>query len=175
MHRTSSHTAASAATGLAHSIVATAMRDAALSNWIPEGEGKWSLPVRFLPDESGWVELMRLAPGTRLGLHRHTGEVHALTLAGRRRLNDGRLVRAGDYIHEPAGNVDWWEATGDEELLVHVVVKGSVEYLGPHHRVLQRITASDRIADYQRHCAALGAQAQDLGQGAHGTHATSSP
>jgi hypothetical protein len=41
--------------------------------WIPEGEGKWSRPLGFLPDRSGWVELMRLDPGVRLGLHRHTG------------------------------------------------------------------------------------------------------
>ncbi len=33
---------------------------------------------------------------------------------------------------------------------MHVVVKGSVEYLGPHHTVLQRITTADRWADYQR-------------------------
>jgi len=148
---------------LADVIVATAMRRAALNAWIPEGEGKWSLPIEFLPDGAGWVELMRLTPGVRLGLHRHTGEVHALTLRGERRLNDGRVVRAGDYIHEPAGNVDWWEATGDEELLVHVVVKGSVEYLGPHHSVLQRITTADRIADYRRHCATMGVEPVELG------------
>lgn len=105
---------------------------------------------------------MRLSPGTRLGLHRHTGEVHALTLAGERRLNDGRVVRPGDYIHEPAGNVDWWEATGTETLLVHVVVKGSVEYLGPHHTVLQRITTADRRADYRRWCEAVGVPTRDL-------------
>lgn len=148
---------------LANVIVATAMRRAGLKDWIPEGEGKWSLPVQFLPEGEGWVELMRLAPGTRLGLHRHTGEVHALNLAGVRRLNDGRVVQAGDYIHEPAGNVDWWEAIGNEELLVHVVVKGSVEYLGPHHSVLQRITAADRIADYHAHCATIGVQPLELG------------
>ena len=110
---------------LADVIVAQTLARAGLADWTPEGEGKWSLPIQFLPDDAGWVELMRLSPGTRLGLQRHTGEVHALTLAGERRLNDGRVVRSGDYIHEPAGNVDWWEATGTEELLVHVVVKGS--------------------------------------------------
>lgn len=148
---------------LANTIVASALARAALPDWIPEGDGKWSIPIQFLPDESGWVELMRLAPGTRLGLHRHTGEVHALNLAGERRLNDGRLVRPGDYIHEPTGNVDWWEAVGGEELLVHVVVKGSVEYLGAHHAVLQRITTADRLADYRRHCAEIGVQPRDLG------------
>ena len=142
--------------------VASAMRHAGLDAWIPEGEGKWSLPVMFFPGGAGWVELMRLTPGVRLGLHRHTGEVHGLNLAGERRLNDGRVVRAGDYIYEPAGNVDWWEATGDEELLVHVVVKGEVEYLGPHHSVLQRIATADRIEDYRRHCAAAGVQPRDL-------------
>jgi 2,4'-dihydroxyacetophenone dioxygenase len=152
----------SASMGFAALTVASAMRRAGLDSWIPEGEGKWSLPIAFLPDGTGWVELMRLSPGVRLGLHRHSGEVHALNLAGERRLNDGRVVRAGDYIHEPAGNVDWWEATGDEELLVHVVVKGEVEYLGPHHTVLQRITAADRVDDYRRHCAAAGVQAREL-------------
>ena len=78
---------------------------------------------------------MRLRPGVRLGLHRHTGEVHTLDLAG-----------------------DWWEATGSEELLVYAVVKGSVEYLGAHHSVLQRITTADRMADYRRHCASMGVQ-----------------
>lgn len=143
--------------------VAAAMRRAGLDSWIPEGEGKWSLPVKFLPDGAGWVELMRLTPGVRLGLHRHTGEVHALNLAGERRLNDGRVVRAGDYIHEPAGNVDWWEAIGDTELVVHVVVKGEVEYLGAHHSVLQRISTADRIDDYRRYCATTGVQPRDLG------------
>jgi 2,4'-dihydroxyacetophenone dioxygenase len=147
---------------LADLAVAAAMRRAGLDSWIPEGAGKWSLPVQFLPDGAGWVELMRLQPGVRLGLHRHTEEVHALNLAGERRLNDGRVVRPGDYIHEPAGNVDWWEATGKEDLVVHVVVKGEVEYLGPHHSVLQRITTADRIGDYRRHCAGMRVQPRAL-------------
>lgn len=99
---------------------------------------------------------MRLSPGTRLGLHRHTGEVHALTLTGERRLNNGRVVRPGDYIPEPAGNVDLWVATGFEELLVYAVVKSSVEYLVPHHTVLQRIATADRRVDYRRWCETVG-------------------
>jgi 2,4'-dihydroxyacetophenone dioxygenase len=147
---------------LADNIVTAALRRAGLTTWIPEGEGKWSLPPQFLQGDAGWVELMRLQPGVRLGLHRHSGEVHALNLAGERRLNDGRLLRAGDYVYEPPGNVDWWEATGSEQLLVYVVVKGSVEYLGAHHTVLQRITTADRMADYHRHCASVGVQPREL-------------
>jgi len=120
--------------------------------WIPEGEGKWSRPLRFLPDGSGWVELMRLAPGVRLGLHRHSGLVHAYNVQGHRRLCTGDDIGPGGYVFEPPGNVDWWEATGDEPLVVFVVVMGAVEYLADDGRVLRRITTQDRIADYRRWC-----------------------
>jgi len=126
--------------------------------WIPEGEGKWSRPLRFLPGEAGWVELMRLAPGVRLGLHRHSGLVHAYNVQGHRRLCTGEDIGPGGYVLEPAGNVDWWEATGDEPLVVFVVVMGAVEYLAEDGRVLKRITARDRIDDYRRWCDAHGVE-----------------
>ena len=122
-------------------------------SWIPEGQGKWSRPLRFLPDESGWVELMRLDPGVRLGLHRHSGLVHAYNVQGRRRLCTGEDIAPGGYVYEPPGKVDWWEATGDEPLIVFVVVMGSVEYLSEDGQVLRRIATGDRIADYRRWCA----------------------
>jgi len=124
--------------------------------WIHEGEGKWSRPLRFLPGESGWVELMRLDPGVRLGLHRHSGLVHAYNVQGSRRLCTGEEIAPHDYVLEPAGNVDWWEATGDEPLVVFVVVMGAVEYLADDGSVLRRITTQDRIADYRRWCDAHG-------------------
>lgn len=142
-----------------HSHVTDALRRAGLDAWIPEGEGKWSLPLQFLPNEgqeSGWVELMRLAPGTRLPLHRHHGEVHGLNLQGQRRLDDGRIVDAGSYIFEPSGNVDSWDAVGDEVLVLHVVVRGDVDYLNSDGSVRQRITAAQRVADYRAFCAARG-------------------
>ncbi|MBS0226565.1 MAG: anti-sigma factor [Proteobacteria bacterium] len=130
--------------------------------WIPEGPGKWSRPLRFLSANRGWVELMRLSPGVKLGVHRHTGEVHAYNLEGQRRLCTGEVVVPGDYVHESAGNVDWWEAVGDQPLVVLVTVMGAVEYLGPHGAVERRITTADRIADYRRWCEETGAQPREL-------------
>lgn len=135
--------------------VTSAMQRAGLDAWMPEGEGKWSLPLQFLP-EGGWVELMRLAPGTRLTLHRHHGEVHGLNLQGQRRLDDGRIIGPGDYVFEPDGNVDSWEAVGDEVLVLHVVVRGDVDYVAADGTVRRRITTADRIADYRAFCAARG-------------------
>ncbi|HSW06221.1 MAG TPA: cupin domain-containing protein [Aquabacterium sp.] len=105
---------------------------------------------------------MRLAPGTKLGLHRHTGEVHAYNLEGQRRLCSGELVGPGDYVHEPAGNVDWWEAVGEVPLVVLVVVMGTVEYVSHDGTVKRRITTADRMADYQRYCAEAGVAPADL-------------
>ena len=130
--------------------------------WIPEGPGKWSRPLRFLKDDRGWVELMRLDPGVKLGLHRHTGEVHAYNLQGQRRLCTGEVVGPGDYVHEPAGNEDWWEAVGEQPLVVLVVVMGAVEYVTYEGLVKRRITTADRIADYRRFCEDAGIEPEDL-------------
>jgi len=139
--------------------VRAALQRAGLDVWMPEGEGKWSLPLQFLPEENGqggWVELMRLAPGTALTLHRHYGEVHGLNLQGQRRLDDGRVIGPGDYVFEPDGNVDSWAAVGDEVLVLHVVVHGDVDYVDRDGTVRRRITAADRLADYRAFCAARG-------------------
>ena len=136
--------------------VTAALQRAGLDTWIPEGEGKWSLPLQFLPDGGGWVELMRLAPGTQLTLHRHHGEVHGLNLQGQRRLDDGRIIGTGDYVYEPEGNVDSWAAVGDEVVVLHVVVRGDEDYVGADGTVRQHITTADRIADYRAFCAARG-------------------
>lgn len=140
----------------------SAMRRAGIDDWIPEGEGKWSLPIQFLPDGAGWVELMRLDPGVLVSRHRHRGEVHALNLQGVRRLSDGRTIFPGDYVYEPAGNVDFWQAVGEETLIVHVVVRGDVEYLADDGSVTQRIDTLGRIADYERHCRETGRTSRDL-------------
>ena len=138
--------------------VQAALRRAGLDAWMPEGDGKWSLPLQFLPleDGGGWVELMRLAPGTQLTLHRHHGEVHGLNLQGQRRLDNGRIVGAGDYVYEPTGNVDSWEAVGDEVLVLHVVVRGDVDYVAADGSVQRHITTADVKAGYQAFCAERG-------------------
>lgn len=130
--------------------------------WIAEGAGKWSRPLRFLDHDRGWVELMRLDPGVKLGLHRHTGEVHAFNLQGQRRLCTGETVGPGDYVHESSGNVDWWEAVGDVPVVVLVVVMGAVEYIDHAGTVIRRITTADRIADYRRACEAADIAPQAL-------------
>ncbi|GAO02663.1 cupin domain-containing protein [Anaeromyxobacter sp. PSR-1] len=94
--------------------------------------------------------LLRLEPGTLVPRHRHEGEVHALNLAGHRKLLDtGEVVGPGGYVYEPAGNEDSWMAVGDEPVVVFVTVRGAMETLGADGGVAERSTTAG-IAEYYR-------------------------
>jgi quercetin dioxygenase-like cupin family protein len=130
--------------------------------WVPLARGKAFKPLRFLRDDRGFVELLRLEPGEAIALHRHTGEVHAFNLQGSRELCTGETVGPGGYVYEPAGNVDSWKVVGATPLIVLVVVMGAVEYLGPDGTVTSRYTASRLFDIYREHCAASGLDVLDL-------------
>ena len=129
--------------------------------WIPEGEGKWARPLRFL-GERGFAELLRMAPGTVMPLHRHTGEVHVHQLAGQRQLCTGEVLGPGDYVFEPAGHVDWWKIVGDDPMVALVVVMGEVEFLGPDGSVRARANAATQREEYERYCREQGLPLLDL-------------
>jgi quercetin dioxygenase-like cupin family protein len=131
--------------------------------WIPaRTRGRWSKPLRFLPGDAGFVELLRMEPGTVMPLHRHSGEVHCYNLSGSRRLCTGELIGPGDYVYEPAGHTDWWEVVGAEPLELLVVVTGTIEFLGPADVVTGRIDAAGARAAYARHCREHGLVPQEL-------------
>lgn len=130
--------------------------------WVPLGPGRAFKPIRFLRDDRGYVALMSVEPGFGLPPHRHTGEVHAFNLAGSRRLDSGEVVEAGDYVFEPAGNVDSWATEGDLPVIVLIVVTGAVEYLGADGEVMARYSAVTQEAVYRRYCDEQGLPVRDL-------------
>jgi quercetin dioxygenase-like cupin family protein len=130
--------------------------------WIPGGPGKFFKPLRFMSGYRGFVELLRLEPGIEMPLHRHTGEVHAFNLEGSRELCTGEVIDAGQYVYEPAGNIDSWIAIGPTPLIVFVVVMGEVEFYDENHAVRLRVSASTQHAAYQEYCASKGLTPQDL-------------
>ncbi len=102
-------------------------------------------------DDETRVQILRLEPGTVVHLHRHGGEVHALNLAGSRKLLEtGEVVGPGGYVYEPAGNVDSWMAVGDEPAIVFVTVRGSIEMLDEKGQVVSRTTTGSVTESYRR-------------------------
>ena len=130
--------------------------------WVPLSAGKSFKPLRFMRDNRGFVELLRLEPGAAIPWHRHSGEVHAFNLEGTRELCTGELIGPGDYVYEPAGNTDAWTVVGNVPLVVFVVVMGAVEYLGPDGTVTSRYTCETLRTAYHRYCAEQGIEPLDL-------------
>ena len=131
--------------------------------WVPSPvPGKSSRPLRFLRDNRGFVELLRMEPGVAMPPHRHTGETHAFNLCGSRRLDTGEIVGPGDYVYEPAGNIDSWEVVGDEALVALVVVMGEVEDLAPDGSVRGIANAGSRRREYADYCRRQGIAMREL-------------
>ena len=131
--------------------------------WVPSPvRGKSSRPLRFLRDDRGFVELLRMEPGVVMALHRHTGETHAFNLSGTRQLSTGETIGPGDYVYEPAGNVDAWQVIGAEPLIALVVVMGTVEDLAEDGSIRGLATASTRRDEYERYCRAQNIPIIDL-------------
>lgn len=121
--------------------------------WIPSAmSGKSARPLCFLAGDQGFVELLRMEPGVVMPLHRHSGEVHAYNLTGRRQLCTGEIIGPGDYVYEPPGNEDWWKIVGGEPMVALVIVMGEVEFLGPGGSVRARVSAATQRAEYEAWC-----------------------
>lgn len=123
--------------------------------WVPLAEGVSMRPLCFLDD--GYSLQLRLEPGARIAPHRHTGEVDAIVLAGKRRLFDtDEVLSAGDFVHEPKGNHDSWGCEGDEPCIVQISLKGRVEYLTKDGRLDHYTDTHTAQAAYLDHCERMG-------------------
>jgi 2,4'-dihydroxyacetophenone dioxygenase len=136
---------------LAHPTPPSPIADTDALPWVQIAPGFSIKLIRATSDDDVWVELLRVEPGTVIPRHRHTGEIHAYTLAGQRELLDtGEIVGAGSYVYEPAGNHDSWRAVGTVPLLIFVTVQGAIEYLDERGSVIKRSTATSAAEAYRR-------------------------
>lgn len=107
------------------------------------------------PVALGPLEQRHPARERHRGAHRHSGEIHAVNLAGSRKLLDtGEVIGPGGYVYEPPGNEDSWMAVGAIPLIVFVIARGAIESLDDHGRVIARSTTRSVTESYRRFVAA---------------------
>ncbi|MEQ1754954.1 MAG: cupin domain-containing protein [Micropepsaceae bacterium] len=129
---------------------------AANLSWVPLRQGISFKPLHFAAD--GYSLQLRVEPGNTIPLHRHTGEVNAYNLSGHREIvTTGEQVGPGDFVYEPAGNVDSWRCVGDEPCIVQISLKGRVEYLDERGHVTSYTDAATARAAYFDWCHANAA------------------
>lgn len=107
---------------------------------------------------------IRFAPGIELPPHKHTGEVHAFTLAGEWSYlehPDTPPNRAGSYLFEPPGSTHTLKVAdgNSSETDVVFVVYGAMIHLGPEGEVLAIGDAESHLRDWP---AAVRAQGKTL-------------
>ena len=123
--------------------------------WIALREGLAMRPLHF--EREGYALQLKLEPGTIIPRHRHTGVVHAINLSGHREIiGDGEIIGPGDFIFEPAGNVDSWRCHGDEPCIVQISLTGRVEYLSDDGAIESYSDSETALAAYLEHCAGNG-------------------
>ncbi len=134
--------------------------------WIALRPGVSFRPLHFSVD--GYALQLRVEPGTTIGRHRHTGEVHAINLEGFRELIEtAEVVGPGAYVFEPAGIVDSWRCAGDSPCVVHITLTGRVEYLDEDGRVIAHSDTGTAYEAYASWCDAHD-QAPDPALGSPG-------
>lgn len=94
--------------------------------WMPLGEGVSARFLRFSGEDR--TLQLRVEPGTVIPPHAHGGEVHAYNIAGQRRLGTGEIAGPGAYVYEPSGNIDTWEAIGNEPVVIQITMSGALSY-----------------------------------------------
>jgi len=128
--------------------------------WQPIHPGFSLKVVRGSTDDAATrALLLRLEPGTDVGFHRHTGEIHAFNLAGTRELCTGERIGPGGYVYEPPGNHDSWRAVGDEPVIIFLTATGAIEYLDDEGNVTSRTTTGSVTRSYEAFVAGLAASA----------------
>jgi 2,4'-dihydroxyacetophenone dioxygenase len=107
---------------------------------------------------------IRFSPGILLPPHKHTGDVHAFTLAGEWSYLEhanNPPSRAGSYLFEPPGSTHTLKVadgnTGDTDVVF--IVYGAMIHLGPQGEVLAIGDAESHLRDWP---AALRAQGKPV-------------
>lgn len=106
-----------------------------------------------------WIVRMRMAPGTTLPTHKHTGEVYAFTIAGSwRYLEYPEVNVAGSYLYEPAGSVHSLHvpATNKEPRDVWFAIRGPNLNLDEDGNVSLVFDAAFVLSVYRSRCRKMG-------------------
>jgi 2,4'-dihydroxyacetophenone dioxygenase len=111
-------------------VVHTNLEDEKL--WVPYVDGVWFQACNFNVSSGGFVNVLKIQPGSRLAPHYHVSWVHGLTLQGSwRYLEHDWVAHKGTYIFEPPGEAHTLvvDAADPEPMITIFVLQGGLIYL----------------------------------------------
>jgi quercetin dioxygenase-like cupin family protein len=131
--------------------------------WVRLSDGVDYKPLRFDFATGVWVNVLRVAPGARLGRHRHNGgPVLGYCLAGRWwYLEREWVAEVGTFVYEPPGDIHTLVA-GPEGMTTLFVTDGVLQFFDEHDRLDHEDNAFSRYQGYVDHCHAHDLEMVDL-------------
>jgi hypothetical protein len=134
------------------------------AEWVPLGNDCYSLPLCLNVTEGYWLHLFRVKSAGVVSRHRHTAQVHLLTLQGRWYYSEKDWVAGpGSYIFEPPGDTHTFHvAEGSGEVTILSFVRGALIYVGDSGETIGYDDVFTRIDAARRHYAAAGLDPDEL-------------
>lgn len=123
------------------------------------GDGVMMQVLQIDIDRGLWVVRQRMDPGTTLPAHRHTGTVHAFTLAGSwKYLEYPEVNLAGSYLFEPAGSIHTLHVppSNTETTDVWFAIYGANLNLDAEQQISSVLDAGAVLKIYLSRCLKLG-------------------
>ncbi len=106
-----------------------------------------------------WISKTRLAPGSQVLPHYHTGSVFAVTLQGRWYYLESpdAVSTPGSYLFEPAGSRHTLHAPEDQDgdTIVWFAIYGANINIGPDGNIVSVVDAKAALDVYRGYCDAL--------------------
>lgn len=131
--------------------------------WVqnPRMEGVELKLVTAKVKEGLWILRTRFAPGIELQTHKHTGQVHAFTLAGSWGYRESEYLNtAGSFLYEPAGSVHtlYVPETNTEVTDIWFAIWGANLNMDEDGSIVSVTDAESTLAHYLKGCADLGVE-----------------
>ena len=126
--------------------------------WVPVGTEIWSRPLCLNVSQGYWVHLLRAGRPGMINRHRHSSQVHVITLKGCWRYPERDWVAGpGTYVFEPPGDTHTLVIPeGGAEMVFLSFVTGTLLYVDEAGEVIAYDDVFTRIDAARRHYAAVG-------------------
>lgn len=126
--------------------------------WAPVGDGIYSRPLCLNVSQGYWVHLLKVKKPGVINRHRHSSQVHVMTLKGHWHYPERDWVAsAGTYVFEPPGEVHTLEVPpGGAEMVFLAFVTGVLQYVDQAGALTGYDDVFTRIDAARAHYEAIG-------------------
>src|SRR5215469_1217200 len=139
-------------------VLPNAFAETPTAEWVPLGNECYSRPLCLNVSEGYWAHLFRVRKPGFVNRHRHSSQVHVLTLKGHWHYPEKNWVAAaGTYVFEPPGDVHTLIVPeGGAEMMFLSIVRGALLYVDEQGKTVGYDDVFTRIESARRHYAAVG-------------------